>query len=95
MKCHNKNWIRRNKKKLNKEQNIKYTITSTKKIHECSLDTNSENQENSSHKKYKGNSDTNENDKIEDNIELAKTLMFSNLDKPLSFHKTNLKNNNT
>ena len=82
------------KRYLNKEQNIKYTITSTKKTHECSLDNNSDNQENNGHHKLNEYTNINKNDKKEDNLELAKTLMFSNLDKPLSFHKTNLENNN-
>ena len=82
------------KRYLKKEHNIKYIITSTKKNHECSLGNNSENQENNKPKKFNDDSNINKNDKKGDNLELAKTLMFSNLDKPLSFHKTNLENNN-
>ena len=76
------------KKYINKEKNVQYEIISTNKFHNCKCILQNEEETNSviSIKK-------NEN-KINDDIELAQALIFTNIDKPFRFHKTNLENNN-
>ena len=74
------------KKYLNKESNIIYNITSTMKEHSCQPEIVKE-------KESSNENEINTND-LFSNKEFAEKLIFANLDKPFSFHKTNLEYNN-
>ena len=75
------------KYKANQEYKIKFTITSSIKEHKCKPKENLE-----------GNDDnlefTGDTKKKADKEEFINSLIYTNIQKPLSFHKINLKTNN-
>ena len=74
------------KSRENKDIQIQYTITSSIKQHVCLKEN-----------KEKANIENSKNELKERKIknkELIRSLILSNIDKPKSFHKTNLFNNN-
>ena len=72
----------------NNEHKIKYTISSTLKTHNCIKNEDNKSKENEKKKKK----NVNKNYLL--NKEFINSLIYSNSQKPLSFHKNNLKANN-